>query len=139
MADFRTVISDPQTGKSYQVEVTGSQANKFLGKKLGETIEGSAAGLAGYSLKITGGTDKDGFPLRKDLPGSQRRKLLLSKSTGFKPKVSGLRKRKAVRGRDISGDVGQINLVVAEYGKKTIEEIFAPSKEETSEANESGE
>jgi small subunit ribosomal protein S6e len=139
MVDFRAIISDPQTGKSYQVEITGSQANKFLGKRIGERIEGDAVGLPGYTLKITGGTDRDGFPMRPDLPGSKRKRLLISKSIGFKPEVKGLRRRKTLRGREISGEIGQINLVVTEYGSKTIEEIFNPPQEETGEDTAEGE
>ncbi|OYT64360.1 30S ribosomal protein S6e [Methanosarcinales archaeon ex4572_44] len=138
MADFRVVISDPSTGKSHQVEVSGSQANKFITQRIGDTIEGDAAGLGGYTLKITGGSDKDGFSMRPDLPGPARRKLLVSKSTGFKPKRAGLRRRKAYRGREISSETGQINLVVIEHGRKTVDEIFAPPQEETK-AEETGE
>lgn len=129
MTDFRVVISDPKTGKSYQVEVTGDQANRFIGKKIGDHIEGNTTGLPGYKLKITGGTDKDGFPMRPDLPGAKRRKLLISKSTGFKPREKGLRRRKTLRGRDISSDISQINLVITEYGTKTLEELFTPPEE----------
>ena len=131
MADFRVVISDPSTGKSYQVEVSGNQANKFIGHRIGDMIEGDAVGLGGYTLKITGGSDRDGFSMRPDLPGSARRKLLVSKSIGFKPKRAGLRRRKTYRGREISSETGQINLVVVERGRKTIEEMLTPPQEET--------
>jgi len=139
MADFRVVISDPTSGKSYQVEVSGSQANKFITQRIGDTIEGDAVGLGGYTLKITGGSDKDGFSMRPDLPGQARRKLLVSKSIGFKPKRAGLRKRKAYRGREISNETGQINLVVIEHGRKTIDEIFAPPQEAAEVVEETGE
>jgi len=35
-------------------------------------------GLPGYELRITGGTDRDGFPMQPDLPGPGHQRILLS-------------------------------------------------------------
>ena len=80
--DFRVVISDPQSGKAYQVEAKDAAANKFLGRKIGDVIDGDAVGMPGYMIEITGGSDREGFPLRRDLPGSKRRKILIASGTG---------------------------------------------------------
>lgn len=128
MADFRIVVSDSKTAQAYQVTVTGAAASKIIGKNIGDTISGDIAGLGGYTLKLTGGTDKDGFPMRPDLPGPARRKILVAGGVGFHPKADGVRMRKAMRGREISSDVTQINTVVVEYGQKPLAEIF-PKKE----------
>lgn len=128
MADFRIVVSDSKTAQAYQVTVTGAAANKIIGKNIGETISGDIAGLSGYTLKLTGGTDKDGFPMRPDLPGPTRKKILVAGGVGFHPMHDGERRRKAMRGREISSDVTQINTVIVEYGEKTLAEIF-PKKE----------
>lgn len=128
MADFRLVVSDSKTAQAYQVTVTGAAANKIIGKNIGETISGDIAGLSGYTLKLTGGTDKDGFPMRPDLAGPARRKILVAGGVGFHPKHDGERKRKSMRGKEISSDVTQINTVVVEYGQKPLDEIF-PKKE----------
>ncbi|GFO95900.1 30D ribosomal protein S6E [groundwater metagenome] len=128
MADFRIVVSDSKTAQAYQVTVTGAAANKIIGKNIGETISGDLAGLSGYTLKLTGGTDKDGFPMRPDLPGPARRKILVAGGVGFHPKHDGERRRKAMRGREISSEVTQINAVVVEHGQKPLAEIF-PRKE----------
>ena len=69
MADFKLVVSDPKTGKAYNVDVTGAKSNKIIGRPIGSEIEGDVAGLPGYKLVITGGSDKDGMPMRGDLPG----------------------------------------------------------------------
>jgi len=123
--EFRVVISDPKTGRAYQKVVEGANANRLIGKQIGDIISGTIVDLPpDYELKITGGTDRDGFPMRPDLPGTGRRRLILSGGVGFKPKESGLRKRKGVRGRVISKDIMQINTVVAKYGKIPLEEIF---------------
>jgi len=122
--DFRVVISDPQSGKAYQVEAKDAAANKFLGRKIGDVVDGDAVGMPGYSIEITGGSDREGFPLRRDLPGSKRRKILIAGGTGYHPLEKGRRKRKSVHGRDISADVGQINAKITERGAKPVEELL---------------
>lgn len=129
MADFRVVVSDSKTGKAYQVVSSGAEANKLIGKKIGDTVSGDAVGLAGYTLKLTGGSDKDGFAMRGDLPGPARRKILVSSGVGYKPPASGVRKRKSMRGNEVSSDVSQVNAVIVDYGQKSLEEIFPPKVE----------
>lgn len=123
MAEFRAVVSDPKDGKSYQVPVTGHHANSLIGKKIGDVVDGIFVGLPGYKLQITGGSDKDGFPMRKDLPGPRRKKLLVSRGTGFKAMEGGLRKRKNMRGNTIAPDTLQINLKVTQHGMKPVSEL----------------
>lgn len=129
MVDFRVVVSDCKAARAHQVAVSGTAANKFIGKNIGETISGDAVGLAGYTLKLTGGTDKDGFPMRGDLPGPARRKILVAGGVGYHPKADGIKKRKSMRGREISSDIAQINTVIVEYGQKPLSEIFAKKEE----------
>ena len=123
MADFRAVISDPKDGKSYQVPVAGHHANSLIGKKIGDIVDGIFVGLPGYKLQITGGSDKDGFPMRKDLPGPRRKKLLVSKSIGFNAQEGGLRIRKNMRGNTISPDTLQINMKVTQHGMKPVGDL----------------
>ncbi len=132
MVDFRVIVSDSKTAQAYQVVVSGTAANKFVGKNIGDTVSGDAVGLGGYTIKLTGGTDKDGFPMRGDLPGPGRRKILVAGGVGYHPKAKGVRRRKTMRGREISSDVSQINAVIVEYGQKPLSEIF-PKKEEKAE------
>ncbi|MCS7130824.1 MAG: 30S ribosomal protein S6e [Archaeoglobaceae archaeon] len=123
--EFKVVVSDPKTGKAYQKTVSGANANRLVGKQIGEKISGTILDLPpDYELEITGGSDKDGFPMRPDIPGAGRKKILLSGGIGFKPKEPGFRKRKIVRGRVISKDVLQINLKVVKHGKVPLEEII---------------
>ena len=70
------------------------------------------------TLKLTGGSDKNGFPMKKDVEGPRRIKSLLSGGIGFKPKRDGQRRRKTVRGNTVSDDIVQINTIVAQKGKK---------------------
>ncbi|MEL9999328.1 MAG: 30S ribosomal protein S6e [Thermoplasmata archaeon] len=120
MANFRIVISDPKTGKSVQREVTDKSADSLIGKKIGEIFEGSMIGLDGYKLKITGGTDKDGFPMSPKIQGGIRKAVLLSSGFGFHPKKKGMRKKKMLRGNTITGETVQINTVIVEYGEKPL-------------------
>ncbi|MFH1101037.1 MAG: 30S ribosomal protein S6e [Methanobacteriota archaeon] len=128
MVEFKVVVNDVKTGKSYQIPVTGHHANSLIGKKLGDEVDGIFVSLPGYKLKIAGGTDKDGFPMKKDVPGQSRRRLLLSKTIGCKPKVRGKRMKKSVRGNTINQDIVQINMKVVKEGAKPIEQIITVEK-----------
>jgi len=130
MPDFRVTVSDGDKGAAYQIEVSDNQANMFIGKKIGDMIDGDVLKLPGYSLQITGGTDKDGFPMRKGLPGPNRRNILISGGVGFKSPVKGMRRRRAIRGEEISSVIGQINVVVAETGNKSLDELLSVKSEE---------
>jgi small subunit ribosomal protein S6e len=130
MVEFKAVINDGKNnGKSYQVPVSGHHANSLIGKKIGDVVDGIFVGLPGYKLTITGGSDKDGFPMRKDLPGVKRRKLLLTHSIGFNSDEPGLRKRKSVRGNTISPDTSQISMKVTSGGSKPIEDLIGKKEE----------
>jgi small subunit ribosomal protein S6e len=129
LADFKVVVSDPKT-KSYQFDVKVPEANKFIGKAIGQDIDGSVVGLAGYKLLITGGSDKSGMVMRPDLPGPKRKKILVATGVGYVPKANGMRRRKMMHGKEISPDIIQINTKVVEYGEKSIEEIVGGGKTE---------
>jgi small subunit ribosomal protein S6e len=126
MVEFKAIVNDVKTGKSYNVAVSGHHANSLIGKNIGEIVDGIFVGLPGYKLKITGGSDGNGTPMRGDVPGNKRRKLLLSESIGFHPVYEGERRRVAIRGSAISSSIVQVNMAIAEYGPKSIEESFAP-------------
>jgi small subunit ribosomal protein S6e len=87
MVDFKLVLSDAKDGRAYNVSVSGGSANAFLGKRIGEEIDGGQVGLGGYRMKITGGSDRNGNPMRGDLPGMARKRLLLSGGAGFHPRL----------------------------------------------------
>lgn len=112
MATFKLVISDPTTGKSEQKEVTGDTAKVLLGKKIGDTVKGDAFDLAGKTLIVRGGSDDCGFPMRADLPGTMRKRILITKSVGFRGEMKGIRRRKTVIGNTIHGKIHQVNLAV---------------------------
>ncbi|MDR2544376.1 MAG: 30S ribosomal protein S6e [Methanobrevibacter sp.] len=131
---FKVVVSDKEN--SYQIESNDSVNKQFIGLIIGEDVDGKLAGLDGYKLKITGGSDKNGFPMKKDIDGSRRIKSLVSGGIGYKPKVDGVRRRKSFRGNTISEDIVQINTIVSEVGNKSINEILNPPQEEGEESKE---
>jgi small subunit ribosomal protein S6e len=124
MVNFRIVISDPKSGKAYQVELKDPGAGRFLGHRIGDKVEGDILGLPGYSVQITGGSDREGFPMRADLPGTRRREILIAGGTGYHPMAEGRKRRKSIHGREISPDIGQINVKIAEAGSKPVEELL---------------
>jgi small subunit ribosomal protein S6e len=121
LAKFKVVISDPADGTSQFVELEEAQAVPLIGRKLGEIIDGAAVKLSGYKLKITGGSDKDGFPMRPNIHGGIRVGAILSEGVGFHPSKKGERKRKTLRGNIITDAILQVNMKIVEKpkGKKT--------------------
>ena len=127
MTEFKAVINDPRDGKTYQTVVTGHHANSLIGRKIGDEFDGIFVGLPGYKLLILGGSDTSGFPMKPEIPGSRRR-ILLSKSIGFKPTKHGQRKKKMIRGNTISAEMIQINMKITAFGSKPLD--LLTSKEE---------
>ena len=108
---FKICINEPKSKKAWQVE---KDVPSLIGLKIGDKFDGSLVGLSGFTLQVTGGSDKDGFPMRYDLTGTARKKVLLSKGPGFKPFREGMRKRKYIRGDTISADIVQVNCKIVE-------------------------
>ena len=125
---FKLIISEGQ--KSHQIEVEQADTKRLIGLGIGDEIDASLVGLNGYKLKITGGSDKNGFPMKKDVEGPRRIRSLISGGVGFKPRRSGQRRRKTIRGNTVSDDIVQINTIVTEKGKKSIDELLGANKEE---------
>ncbi|TET65932.1 30S ribosomal protein S6e [Candidatus Bathyarchaeota archaeon] len=131
MAKFKIIISDPDSGTSKTVELEENRTVPLIGRKLGEVLDGTIVGLTGHKLQITGGSDKDGFPMRPSVHGGVRRKIILGGGVGFKPKDEGERRRKTVRGNTITDEIVQINMKIVEKPKQTKEQKKKQTKEET--------
>jgi small subunit ribosomal protein S6e len=155
---FNAVVNDTDpsnSGRSYNMSISGNNQSQFLGKKIGDVVDGIFVGegektLAGYKLEITGGSDKTGTPMRSDLIGGARQSILVTASTGFKGhdlvhkakggekkrfryKPDGLRMRRYFRGNTITQDTRQINLKVVEAANKTLDTILGDSEEASTE------
>lgn len=123
---YKIVVSDKS--ESYQIEIEdGSQINGLI---IGDEFDGEVVGLEGYTLKITGGSDKNGFTMKKDVSGTRRIKSLLTGGVGYNPKQAGVKRRKTVRGNTIADDIVQVNTIVTSAGSKPIAEIIGSDDEE---------
>ena len=158
MADttFVAVVNDTNpdnNGQSYNMTVSGNNLSQFLGKKIGDVVDGIFVGegdktLAGYKLQITGGSDKTGTPMRRDLDGGSRQAILVTASTGFKGhnlvsktkkgekkrfryKPEGMRKRRVFRGNTITQDTRQINLKVVDAGNIGLDKLLGEEEAAT--------
>ncbi|NIO21560.1 MAG: 30S ribosomal protein S6e [Candidatus Aenigmarchaeota archaeon] len=129
---FKVVVSDPKTKKTYQKEISQKESG-LLNRKIGDKVKGDFLGMSGYELQITGGSDKQGFPMRPDMQGVIRKKVLLTGGPGFHPKTRGERRRKSVRGNTISPDIVQVNTKILKYGTKKLEQIFGKKEEKPKE------
>lgn len=132
MAEQQLNISDPESGLAYKKMNETEAGKKFLiGKKINEEIEGDVLGFDGYTFKIRGGSDSDGFPMTASMQGGIRKKILSSGGVGFHPprERSGMRKKKRLRGAIITEDIYQINLAIVKKGPKKIEELLAESQD----------
>lgn len=110
MPNFKIVVSDPKTGKSEVLEAKDATAQLFMGRRLGDTVDLSAVGQ-NYKVKLTGGSDKAGFPMRADILGGGKRYVLLTEGVGFRNAVQGEKRRKLVRGGLVNEEVYQLNAV----------------------------
>ena len=132
MANIKVVIADPKLGKSVQVEANEDASKALRGKKLGETFKGELLDLTGYEFIVTGGSDRCGFPMRPDVDGHGRKKVL-SRANVIGIKKSnrkGLIVRKTVVGNTVGPDTVQVNVKVvkAGSGKLPFPEPEAPAE-----------
>ncbi len=141
MPEFKVVVSDPETGKARTVILKDEKAKALIGKRIGETIDGTLLQLPGYILQITGGSDKDGFPMHPAVEGPGRRRVLLSGPPCFHPRKKGERRRKTVHGNVISENIVQVNVkIIKKPGKKEKAKERAEEKtEKTTEKKEAQE
>ncbi len=121
---MKIVVSNPKDGKSYQAEVPKEKEGSLIGKLIGTEIDGGIVGASGYTLKITGGSDFAGFPMRHDVSGPKRQNSLLSGGTGMNSDAKGMRRAKTVRGNMLSDETMQINTIVLTAGEKPLAELM---------------
>jgi len=107
LANFKLTISDKK-GKSITKELKDVEANPLLGLQLGKETDAAIVGLSG-KLKITGGSDKSGVPMRRDIHSASRKYVLLTKGVGLQDAEKGQRVRKLIRGNSISEEIYQVN------------------------------
>jgi small subunit ribosomal protein S6e len=118
MPTFKLVLSDPISGKARQFEIKDPLAQRFVGLKIGDEIDGIVLKdfielPKGAKIKITGGSGIEGAPMHPGVPGPVKRYILADPDPpGTTPRRRGCGKKKLVRGNTISDSIVQINAVV---------------------------
>jgi len=90
---------------------------------MSQEVDGDALGdqFKGYIFKITGGNDKQGFPMKQGVLVNHRVRLLMgANTTCYRPRRSGERKRKSVRGCIVGPDLAVIHLVIVKKGDEDL-------------------
>lgn len=117
-------ISDPLTGGNKKIEIDEEKfIRPFFDKRMGQEINGEFLGDAykGYIFRITGGNDKQGFTMKQGILVNGRTRILFRKQgTTFRPRRSGERKRKSVRGCITGPDLSVIALRIVKKGDADI-------------------
>jgi small subunit ribosomal protein S6e len=88
---------------------------------MGQEVEADSLGdeWKGYVLRITGGNDKQGFPMKQGVLTNQRVRLLLSKGHScYRPRRTGERKRKSVRGCIVDANLSVLSLAIVKPGEQ---------------------
>jgi len=113
-------ISYPANGSQKLIEVDDDRKLRvFMEKKMGQEVPADSLGdeWKNYVLKITGGNDKQGFPMKQGVMLPTRVRLLLSDGHScYRPRRTGERKRKSVRGCIVGQDLSVIALSIVKQG-----------------------
>jgi small subunit ribosomal protein S6e len=128
LAQFKLVISDTK-GRTIAQELKDRAAQPLLGSRIGSVIDASVIGVAGGKLRITGGSDKSGTPMRGDVHGGVKKYVLLSTGIGNRSEA---RVRKLVRGNMVTEEIYQLNCTLIEGAlpEKQAEAAAAPEAAE---------
>ncbi|KAI9791824.1 MAG: 40S ribosomal protein S6 [Peltula sp. TS41687] len=117
-------ISYPANGSQKLIEIEDDRKLRvFMDRRMGAEVPGDSVGdeFKGYIFRITGGNDKQGFPMKQGILHPTRVRLLLSEGHScYRPRRTGERKRKSVRGCIVGMDLSVLALSVVKQGDNDI-------------------
>ena len=117
-------ISYPANGSQKLVEIEDERKLRaFMDRRMGQEVTGDALGdeWKGYVFKITGGNDKQGFPMKQGIMHPTRVRLLLSDGHScYRPRRTGERRRKSVRGCIVAMDLAVLALSIVKQGEEEV-------------------
>merc|ERR1712188_147502 len=120
-------IANPATGSQMLLEVDDERKLAvFMDRKIGQEVplDSLEEGFAGYQVRISGGLDKQGFPMKQGISTAHRVRVLLGKHPGyFNPKRKGERRRRSVRGAIVAQDIAVLNLVLVRQGEQPLPKL----------------
>merc|ERR1712003_449762 len=118
-------IANPVTGLQKIVEIDDDKKLlPFFDKRMSTEVSGDSLGdeFTGYVFRISGGNDKQGFPMKQGILLNHRTRLLFKKGMScYRERRKGCRKRKSVRGCIVGPDLATLSLVVLKKGADEIE------------------
>ncbi len=127
--EIKVNIGDPKSGRTFQRTISEDDSKTFFGKRIGDTIKGELINAAGYEFKIMGGSDYCGFPMRRDVDGTLRKRILLASGIGLRTQRQGCRVRKTVAANTVFARTAQLNVRVTKHGQ----ELLGPAPAEQAE------
>jgi len=117
-------IAYPATGCQKLFEFDDEKKVRiFYDKRISQEVDGSTLGdeWKGYVFRISGGNDKQGFPMKQGVLTNQRVRLLLAKGHScYRPRRTGERKRKSVRGCIVDANLSVLSLVIVKKGEQDV-------------------
>ncbi|KAG8853279.1 40S ribosomal protein S6 [Tulasnella sp. 330] len=117
-------IANPATGQQKLINIEDERRYRlFYDKRMSQEVPADSLGdeFKGYVFRITGGNDKQGFPMKQGVLLPHRVRLLLGKGHScYHEKRSGERKRKSVRGCIIGPDIAVVALTIVKQGDNDI-------------------
>ncbi len=127
--ELKINVGNPKTGKT--TPLTFAEPKPLFGLKMGNTFKGEMIDKTGYEFKIVGGSDNAGFPMRRDVEGAVRRKILIAGGVGFRSKRKGMRSRRTIAGNTVGPNTAQLNVVIVKEGKEPLDApTEAPAEEQ---------
>ena len=113
-------ISYPANGSQKLIEIEDERKLRvFMDRRMGHEVPGDSVGpeFKGYVFKITGGNDKQGFPMKQGVMHPTRVRLLLADGHScYRARRTGERKRKSVRGCIVAADLAVLALSIVKQG-----------------------
>ncbi len=97
--EFKVNFGDPKTGKTVKKVISDKEAEFFLKKRIGDKVKGDNFGFEGYEFEITGGSDYCGFPMRQDVIGASRKRILIVGGVGLRKNKKSRKGKKVIEGK----------------------------------------
>ncbi|EGP87965.1 unnamed protein product [Zymoseptoria tritici ST99CH_1A5] len=117
-------ISFPANGTQKLIDIEDEKKLRvFMDRRMGHEVPGDSVGdeFKGYVFRITGGNDKQGFPMKQGVMHPTRVRLLLADGHScYRPRRTGERKRKSVRGCIVAMDLSVLALAIVKQGDADI-------------------
>jgi len=118
-------IANPATGAQKLIDVEDEKKLRpFMDKRMSQEVDASCLGneWKGYVVRITGGNDKQGFPMKQGILTSSRVRLLMARGTScYRERRSGERRRKSVKGCIVDSNLSVLSLVIVKKGEDEID------------------